>query len=128
VVASLFSLAAAMITTLLRSRPATTIGIPSSPKNSTLRPVLYNPLGNSTLTIAEAAISADNIGSFPVSIFIPLSAREILFDKFNRTDRNYTAFTFGSSDSQIFDGLDISLLSKMLSGPWIGHMVSGMQV
>jgi hypothetical protein len=128
VVASLFSMAAAMITTHLRSRPTTEIGIPSSPQNSTVRPVVYNPLANSTLTIAEAAISADNKGFFPQALFVPPSAWEIFFDKFNRTDRNYTSFTFSSSHTQIFDGLDISLLSKLLTDPWIGHMVSGMQV
>ena len=126
-VASVLAVVAGMITTRLVNPAPVAIGMPSSSNESLARPVFYVPLGNLNWTIAEAAIAAENTGQFPTAMFVPPLRRQLFFDRFNRTDVNFTCFTVQSSGIQIFDGLDISLLSKMLTDPWIGHVVSGIQ-
>jgi hypothetical protein len=126
-VASVLAVVAGMVTTRLVNPAPAAIGMPSSSNDSLARPVFYNPLGNLNWTIAEAAIAAENTGQFPTAMFVPPLRRQLFFERFNRTDVNFTCFTVQSSGIQIFNGLDISLLSKMLTDPWIGHVVSGIQ-
>jgi hypothetical protein len=129
--ASLLAVVAGMITTRLVNPAPAAMGIPPSSTNDTdlgAKPQNYSTAGsiqgNLNWTIAEAAIAAESKGLFPTAMFLSPSSREIFFEKFNRTDLNFTGFTVKSGGIQIFDGLDISLLSKMLTDPWIGHVVS----
>jgi hypothetical protein len=116
-----------MITKRLTNRSEAVITMPSPPSDDSLaRPVFYNPMGNLNLTFAESWTAESIKGNIPLTIFMSSLYSEIVTAKLNRTDVNFTCF-MPTCEAQIFDGLDISLLSKMLTDPWIGHVVSGIQ-
>lgn len=133
-VAIVIAVVAGKITTRFLQEPAPpeAIEIPSSSANDTCLGGTWAQNFSTTVgirsnlnwTIAEAAIASDKAGFCPIALYMSPLLREILFDKFNRSDDNFTVFPISMYGVQLFDGLDVSILSKMITDPWVGHAVS----
>jgi hypothetical protein len=80
--------------------------------------------GNTNWTIAAAMeYEAENEGAFSsLRPFIDKSTTQIFFAELNRTDTLFTLFSLGN-EAKLFEGIDMSVISKMVSPLWNGHTV-----
>jgi hypothetical protein len=134
VVASLVSVAAAMITTRLRSRPAASPGSPLSnetldpsfhpnDQNATMVPTItFSPLGNLSITMADKFIMDEATGLVTLNPFLSPLLKERFLASANRTDANFTVFTV-KPGAKLLAGLSMAVLSKMVTPLWLGHVV-----
>jgi hypothetical protein len=84
--------------------------------------VAFVSLGNLSLTLAEAALSEEQRG-ISITPFVSSFTRQNVLARINRTDTNYTMFAV-EKEAKLFEGLDASFISKIISPLWQGHVVS----